>query len=152
MAVTIHCETPDQPEVLDFLSKADERSASLYPAENRYGSGLSTLLSANVQFFVARRDERALGCGGYMLLPEKAAEIKRLFVDPAARGQGVGRGIIRVVEESATQEGVRTLLLETGSKSFEALHLYKSMGFAECGPFALYQPDPLSVFMVKSLP
>lgn len=148
----VHPETPDQPEVLALLAKADERSASLYPVENRYGLALSALLSADVRFFVARQDGRALGCGGYMLLSEQAAEMKRLFVDPAARGQGIGAAIIRAVEEAATREGVRTLLLETGIKSFEALRLYKNFGFIECEPFAAYQPDPSSVFMVKSLP
>ena len=149
---SIHRETPDQPEVLDFLAKADERSASLYPTEMRPGLGLSELLSADVRFFVARQDGRALGCGGYMLLPGQAAEMKRLFVDPATRGQGIGGAIIRVLEEAAAREGVCTLLLETGIKSFEALRLYKSLGFTECEPFAAYQPDPLSVFMVKALP
>lgn len=144
-------ETPDQPEVLTLLAKADERSASLYPAESRYGLALPALLAAKARFFVARRDGRALGCGGYVLLPENAAEMKRLFVDPAARGQGVGAAIIRAVETAAAREGVRTLFLETGIQSFEALRLYKRLGFAERGPFAAYQPDPLSVFMAKPL-
>ena len=46
---------------------------------------------------------------------------------------------------------MRTLLLETGVKSYEALRLYRRFGFAECGPFADYRPDRLSVFMVKPL-
>ena len=145
-------ETPDQSEVLVFLGKADERSTSLYPAKSRHGLALSALLSANVRFFVARQDGRALGCGGYMLLPEQAAEMKRLFVDPAARSQGVGGAIVQAIEHAAAGEGVRTLFLETGIKSFEALRLYKRLGFIECEPFAAYRCDPLSVFLVKPLP
>lgn len=87
-----------------------------------------------------------------MPLQGHAAEMKRLFVDPSARGQGVGHAIVRAIEEDAAAEGVRTLFLETGIKSFEALRLYKRLGFAECGPFAAYRPDPLSVFMTKTLP
>lgn len=78
--------------------------------------------------------------------------MKRLFVDPAARAKGVGKSIVRAIEHAATAEGVRMLLLETGIKSFEALRLYGRVGFVECGPFAAYQPDPLSVFMIKRLP
>ena len=147
----IQCETPDQLDVLALLAKADERSASLYPLDSRHGLSIPALLAAGVRFFVARQDGHALGCGGYVLLPEREAEVKRLFVDPAARGQGLGHALVRSVEEAAAGEGVRTLLLETGVKSSEALRLYRRLGFAECGPFAGYQPDPLSVFMAKPL-
>lgn len=93
-----------------------------------------------------------MGCGGYALLCEGTAELKRLFVDPVARGRGVGMAIVRAIEETATAEGILRLFLETGIKSFEALRLYKRLGFTECGPFAAYRPDPLSVFMTKPLP
>lgn len=150
MAV-VQRETPDQPDVLALLAQGDERSASLYPTESRHGLAVSALLAAGVRFFVARQGGRALGCGGYVLLPEEAAEMKRLFVDPGARGHGVGGAIVRAIEQAAAGEGVRRLFLETGVKSFEALRLYGRVGFAGCGPFADYRSDPLSVFMVKRL-
>ena len=148
---TVQRETPDQPEVLGFLVRADERSALLYPAESRHGLGVQALPAAGARFFVARQDGRALGCGGYVLLPAQAAEMKRLFVDPAARGRGVGGAIVRAIEQAAAGEGVRTLFLEPGVKSSEALRLYGRHGFAGCGPFAGYGLDPLSVFMAKRL-
>lgn len=148
---TVQRETPDQPDVLNFLARADERSASLYPADSRHGLDVSALLAAGVRFFVARRDGCALGCGGYVLLPGQEAEMKRLFVDPAARGRGVGGAIVQAIGQAAAGEGVRTLFLETGVKSAEALRLYRRYGFAGCGPFAGYRSDPLSVFMAKAL-
>lgn len=151
MTLTVGRETPDQPDVLAFLHQADARSASLYKAESRHGLPVASLLASDVRFFVARRKGLALGCGGFMRLVGDAAEVKRLFVDPAARGGGVGRAIMQVIEATARTEGIRTLLLETGVKSFEALGLYRGLGFTECGPFAAYGPDPLSVFMAKPL-
>lgn len=150
--LVVRRESPDQPDVLTFLGKADERSSSLYPSESRHGLSLSALIAADVRFFVARRDNRTLGCGGYVILPDGSAEMKRLFVDPDARGQGVGRLIVQEIERAALEEGVQTMFLETGVKSFEALNLYKSLGFTERGPFDTYRSDPLSVFMVKPLP
>jgi putative acetyltransferase len=149
--LVVRRENPDQPDVVDFLVTADERSSALYPAESRHGLGLVALLAAGARFFVARHGGQALGCGGYVLLTEDVAEMKRLFVDPDARGRGVGGAIVGAIERAAAAEGVRTLLLETGVKSDEALRLYRRFGFAECGPFADYRPDPLSVFMVKPL-
>ena len=144
-------ETPDSPEALAFLAAADARSASLYPGESRHGLSRAALLAADVRFFVARRDGRALGCGGYVLLDEHAAEMKRLFVDPAARGQGVGAALVQIIERTAAREGVTVLFLETGIKSDEALRLYRRLGFEPCPPFAAYKLDPLSVFMMKRL-
>ncbi len=144
-------ETPCSAEVFAFLAAADDRSASLYPKESRHGLSLSALLSADARFFVARQDGLALGCGGYVLLGEHAAEMKRLFVDPSSRGRGAGSALVRAIEKTAASEGVETLFLETGIKSAEALRLYKRSGFKACPPFAEYKLDPLSVFMMKRL-
>ena len=145
-------ETPDQPEVLALFAAADRRSEELYPAESRHGLSLTALLSADVRFFIARDPGgRALGCGGYVLLSGHRAELKRLFVDPGARGQGIGAAIVQAVEIGAAGEGVRSMFLETGVRSSEAIRLYERLGYAACGPFAGYAPDPLSVFMVKAL-
>jgi putative acetyltransferase len=149
--IAIAREAPDQPEVAALLALADERSASLYPVESRHGLSVAALLAQEVRFYVARHDGLPTGCGGYGLLPGQAAEMKRVFVTAEARGQGIGRAIVEAVECGAAAEGVRRMYLETGVKSDEAIQLYRRLGYAECGRFAGYAPDPLSVFMVKSL-
>jgi putative acetyltransferase len=144
-------ESPDQPEVARLLALADERSASLYPAESRHGLPLAALLAEQARFYVARSDGMAIGCGGYVLLSEGAAEMKRVFVAAEARGQGLGRVIVEALEAGAAAKGVVRMYLETGVKSDEAIRLYRRLGYAERGPFAAYRPDPLSLFMVKAL-
>jgi len=150
MTVTVKRETPDQLAVLELLAQADARSASLYPAESRHGVPVAALL-ASVRFFVARRGDLALGCGGFVRIDDNAAEVKRLFVNPSARGLGVGRAIMQAIEAAARTDGVQTMFLETGVKSFEALGLYRNFGFVECDSFGTSGPDPPSVFMVKGL-
>jgi putative acetyltransferase len=147
----IAAETPDQPEVAALLALADARSASLYPVESRHGLSLDALLAQAARFYVARIDGVARGCGGYIPLPEQAAEMKRVFVAAEARGRGIGRAIVEAVEAAAAAEGARRMYLETGVKSDEAMRLYRRLGYAECGHFAGYRSDPLSVFMVKAL-
>ena len=144
-------ETPDSPEVVAFLAAADQRSAALYPEESRHGLSLPALLSAGARFFVARQGGQALGCGGYVLIGADVAATKRLFVDPSLRGRGTGKALVLAIEKAAAGEGMKTLFLETGIKSAEALRLYGHLGFKVCPPFADYRPDPLSVFMVKQL-
>ena len=41
--------------------------------------------------------------------------------------------------------------LETGSKSVEALELYRRLGYRACGPFGSYHADEFSVFMEKEI-
>jgi putative acetyltransferase len=149
--LVVRRESPDQPEVIAFLKKADERVSFLYPGEGRHGLSVSALLAAGVRFFVARVGDHAIGCSGYIALPAYAGELKRLFVDLDARGHGVGQSIVLAIERAAVQEQIQTMYLEAGVKSLEAIRLYKRLGYRECGPFASYALDPLSIFMEKRL-
>ncbi|MEZ2131571.1 MULTISPECIES: GNAT family N-acetyltransferase [unclassified Sinorhizobium] len=151
MKLSIRPEPLDQEEVRTFLRMADERSLLLYPGNNRAGPDLASLASPNMRFFVARSEGRAVGCGGFAIGPDGTAELKRIFVDPEARGQGVGRRIVEAIEEEARHIGVRLMQLETGVKSAEAISLYGRLGYRQRGPFGNYEADPLSVFMEKSL-
>ena len=144
-------ETPEQRDVIALLRQADERSASLYPAESRHGSTADALVAANVVFCVARADGRAVGCGGFVPGPDRKAELKRMFVAVSARGHGIGRSLLQAIECAAVLAGAELMQLETGVKSVEALGLYRSAGYVERGPFGSYQADPLSIFMEKHL-
>ena len=148
---TIALETPRQPDVERLLQAADRRSASLYPSESRFGSAAATLVRQQASFYVVRLDGRAIGCGGFVLDADGDAELKRIFVEDAARGAGIGRMILHALEQAAKRQGVRTMRLETGVKSVEAIGLYRRFGYAQRGPFGSYGPDPQSVFMEKRL-
>lgn len=144
-------EPPRQPEVLQLLAVSDAESASRYPPQSRHGVGLDVLERDACRFVVARQDGVAVGCGGVLLDGRGQAEVKRLFVAAAARGCGVARRIMEVLEGLARAEQVRLLQLETGIASHAALGLYLRLGFRECGRFGDYRPDRLSVFMEKPL-
>ncbi len=79
------------------------------------------------------------------------AEMKRAFVDPSARGKGVARAVMEVLEREAAKWGVDVLQLETGVRQPEAIALYRKLGFVQRGPFGNYRSDPLSLFMEKQL-
>jgi putative acetyltransferase len=151
MPPSIARESPDQPDIRDLLSQADQRSAGLYPGDSRPGPDVAALLARDVRFFVARLDGQAIGCGGYAPDGDGAAELKRIFVTAAARGTGVGRLLLQAIEADAIRQGIRLMRLETGIKSVEAIGLYRRFGYRETGPFGAYGPDPLSVFMAKAL-
>jgi putative acetyltransferase len=147
----IAIESARQAEIARLIRESDAYLARLYPPESRHAIDLEALAAPRVRLLVARVDGRAVGCVGFALGEAGQAEIKRLFVRPAARGRGIGRALMAQLERRAAEEGVRLLQLETGVKQPEALALYRSLGYVERGPFGAYRPDPLCLFMEKRL-
>ena len=144
-------ETPRQDDVVTLIRQSDALMQSLYPAESNHLVDIDQLAAPQVHFFVARENGRALGCGAFVLGADGRAEMKRVFVAPAARGKGVARALMAALEREAAKRGVTLMQLETGIKQAEAIALYRRFGYAERGPFGTYQPDPLSLFMEKRL-
>jgi putative acetyltransferase len=150
-SLEIGVESPDQLDVAALLESSDEYMAALYPAESNHLLDIASLMRADVTFIVARIDGRAMGCGAVVDSGEGWAEIKRMFVSPAARGRRLGRRLLEKLEAIAAERGASKLRLETGGKQPEALALYASSGFVEIGPFGKYGPHPLSIFMEKPI-
>jgi putative acetyltransferase len=147
----IAAETPDQPEVIALIAELDAYQDILYPAEARYALDLASLKKSNVVFAVARdSDNVAIGCGA-VVVGEKYGELKRMYVRPENRSQGVAQGILSLLERSAFQKGCANVLLETGPYQPEALAFYSKQGYMKTESFGDYQEHPLSVFMGKSV-
>ena len=122
----------------------------------RYGAPPSPFTSneaatARTVFLVARLPGEAIGCGALRPLDEDTAEIKRMYVAPAARGRGVARQIIANLECHAQQLCYRRIRLETGVRQPEAQRLYESMGFRRIEAFGSYVGNPTSVCFEKVL-
>jgi putative acetyltransferase len=146
----IKLETPDQPEIVALIDLLDSYQLSLYPPESVYALDMNSLLQPNVLFAVARGiDGVAVGCGAIVVAPEYG-EVKRMFVHPSARGQGVAQRLLGMLEAEALARGCRRFMLETGPSQPEAIGLYQRLGYRVRGPYGDYRDDPLSVFMEKS--
>lgn len=151
MTIIIAPEPPRQPEVIRLLEMSDAYVASLYPAESNHLVDVSTLEKPSVRFLVARQNGEIVGCCALATSGNGASEIKRMFVDPAARGLRVGKLLLEAIIRSARDLGVDVIRLETGIHQPEAIGLYRSAGFTDIPPFEPYRPDPLSLFMEKRL-
>ena len=144
-------ETPNQPEVIALIGELDEYQLTLYPPESVYALDMDALTQPNVLFAVARNAAgAAIGCGAVVVTPE-FGELKRMFVTPSARGVGVAKQLLDLLEAEATQRGCAQLTLETGPYQDAALALYARYGYERCGPYGDYPDDPYSIFMRKSV-
>ena len=72
----------------------------------------------------------------------RVAEIKRMYVAPAARRRGYARRVLTHVEETARQAGVEALVLETGTGQPEAIAMYASDGYELIENFGYYSWSP----------
>ena len=87
-------------------------------------------------FLVATLYSEAVGCGGLKFHGDGPAEVKRMWVAPAARGLGLGRRLLTELESRAAAHGVTVLRLETNGSLGEAISLYRASGYREVDPFS----------------
>lgn len=80
-------------------------------------------------FLVGYRDGVAVCGGGVKRLPDGACEIKRMYVVPSARGQGLARVLLHALEDAARALGYRIVRLDTGPRQPHAQRLYEAEGY-----------------------
>lgn len=86
-------------------------------------------------FIVGVVDGRPVCCGGIKRLDERACEIKKMYVVPALRGQGVARRLLHELEDWARDLGYELARLDTGPRQVGARGLYESEGYVEVEDF-----------------
>jgi GNAT superfamily N-acetyltransferase len=103
------------------------------------------------RFIIVYDGDEPIACGAIRPHDEITAEIKRMWVRPAARGRGVARLILDELESSAMVIGYRATVLETGERQPEALALYESHGYSQIPNYGFYKESPLSRCYRKEL-
>jgi putative acetyltransferase len=144
--VLIEARDPSDPVILQ-LSR--EQQVELAGIE---GEGhISYALHEGIEFVAGFDDGRPVACGALQPIGPGIGEIKRMYVRPAYRGQGLSRLILAAVEERAVQRGYHTLRLETGRYLAPALGLYQGAGYRPIPLFGEYVGSQQSVCFEKSL-
>jgi len=106
----------------------------LLPAELRPPGGA---------YLVGYEGEEAVAGGGLRRLGEGVAEVKRMYVRPAARSRGVAAALLSALEGTARSLGYATLRLDTGPKQVHAQRLYRAAGYVDVPP---YNDNPFACF------
>jgi len=148
--ITVEAGNPKADAPSALLAQSHALMNSLFPADACHYLDLDALCADNIRFFVARDGDAVLGTGALAVM-DGYGEVKSMFTDEAGRGKGVAAAVLRMIEDTAIEEGLPLLRLETGTGLDAAHRLYYRFGFEKCPPFGGYEDSPYSLFMEKTL-
>ena len=100
---------------------------------------------------VAFKNDIAVGCGAIKQYSNDTMEVKRMYVLPNHRAQGIASTILSALEQWAQELNYKKCLLETGKKQPEAIGLYKKSGYTIIPNFGQYALIENSVCFEKML-
>ena len=138
-------------DVKHLIDESNELMASLYPAESNHLVSEQELEAPHSTLLAAELNSAVVGCVAMIPRDEDYAEVKRLFVDPAFRGRGIGGRLMNSIEQHAQTHGIPCLRLEVGVAQPDAVGMYEALGYQSRPPFGHYVADPLSLFYEKEL-
>jgi ribosomal protein S18 acetylase RimI-like enzyme len=115
-------------------------------------NAIAAALSAEDKaIWLAYLDDEPAGCIAYRALnhPADAGEVKRLYIRPEFRGQGLAARLLQALEAFAIEAGVAALYLDSKDDLTAAIRFYRSAGYQIC---ERYNDNPqATIFMRKPL-
>jgi putative acetyltransferase len=137
----------------DFLALVAMLDADLYARygdlQNEYEqfNDLSNINTA----LVAYQGKTPVGCCCFKKYDADIVEMKRVFVVPESRKQGIATQLIALLEDWAAQLGFQTMILETGDQQPESVCLYKKLGYQTIPNYRMFIGMEHSICMQKTL-
>jgi GNAT superfamily N-acetyltransferase len=135
----------------DLAQAMREEIADMYDGLDLDGdtmprAGQAQLSPPDGVFIIGRVDGAPVCCGGLKRLDDRACEIKKMYVMPECRGQGVARRLLRALEDEARALGYDVVRLDTGPKQLSARGLFVSEGYVQIEDF---NANPIAVYWAE---
>lgn len=147
--IAIHDVGADSADLQQLIAELDQYLTGLYPLDEIFTVDFQSPELEKFHFAVAYIEGEAVGCGAVHLLSDSAVELKRFFVRPTYRRQGVAACLLAALEKRARELGASAVLLETGEPQAEAVHFYRKHGYRDIERFGEYADCPSSLCMEK---
>ncbi len=142
--------TSENPDFRSLVQLLDQDLAERDGAEHAFYAQFNKIAALN-HAVVAYLNGTPVGCGAFKEFTAELVEIKRMFVQPAHRGQGVAQAVLAELERWAHELGYASGVLETGKKQPEAIRLYQKSGYSLIPNYGQYVGVDNSVCMQKAL-
>lgn len=132
----------EDPKYADFL-KLQRFEAEVSCPEEKYGQ-------PGCRLYLVQVDGVPAGCIAMQKLDEERCEMKRLYIRPAFRGQGIARRLVEMLLADARKDGYEAMVLDTFPFLRHAIRLYRDLGFYEI-PSYNNSPMDTTIYMRKDL-
>lgn len=147
---------------LDYLTWGNDEMESRYgfrlPVAEAVERDLATIEKfgpPDGRLLLACTDDASVGIVCMQRIASDTAEIKRMYVEPAHRGAGIGRSLLDELLAAAISAGYRRVWLDSPAFMTAAHALYRSAGFVDIAPYSESEiPDQFKahwVFMERRL-
>ncbi len=115
---SITSESARHPDILSLIAALDRYQSELYPAESNHLLDLAALPEASLILMIIRDQQlQAVGCGAIVLNGDGTGEMKRVYIDPAHRGQHLGETLLAALEDEALSRHCHTVRWRRASSS-----------------------------------
>jgi GNAT superfamily N-acetyltransferase len=115
--------------VTALRDEVDARRAHADESAGELRRPVAEAVAGDGLILVAYAVREPVGIAALRALDPGTGEIKRMYVDPAHRGNGVGRQLLAELERRARERGFDAVRLDTHDRLSEANALYRSMGY-----------------------
>ena len=138
------------PDFITLTRKLDEDLAARYgDAQTKYDTH-NTVQSIPTAM-VGYENGIPVACGCFKKISRGRVEIKRMYVAPDFRGEGMAQTLLTALEYWAARLGYEKVRLETGKGQPEAIGLYKKAGYSVIPNYGPYKKLENSVCMEKTI-
>jgi DNA-binding MarR family transcriptional regulator/GNAT superfamily N-acetyltransferase len=136
ISITDPAEPHAQHCLNSYVADLDSRFATGFDPSRSIPAVADELRPPAGLFMLATLHGNPVGCGALKFHGNEPAELKRMWVAASARGLGIGRRLLALLEAQAAQRGATVIHLETNETLVEAVALYRSAGYSEVAPFS----------------
>lgn len=148
--VTLNRTNSDDPQFQELIIALDKDLWTRYPEVQQDYEVLDKVKNIPT-VVVAYADALPVGCACFRPFDAHTIEVKRMFVHPAYRGQGIAYAILKELETWAISQGFTRAVLETGIRQPEAIALYQKSGYTFMDKYPPYEQMENSVCLQKPL-
>lgn len=140
----------DNTDFQSLVALLDEDLAIRDGAEHAFYHQFNKIVNIR-NTIVCYVDTKPVGCGAFKQYDQQKVEIKRMYVLPEYRGQGIGLKVLKELELWAAELNFLECILETGKKQPEAIRLYQKAGYTIIKNYGQYKNVENSVCMMKTI-
>lgn len=151
MSIVVKLVPPESHELHELIHQLDTYLLERYPQEEVFGVDFTSPAIRDTVFAVAYDGESPVGCGAIRPIDGENVELKRFYVIPTHRNQGIAGRIFLRLEELAKANRYKWMKLETGAPQQESIAFYKKHGFYEIERFGEYKDCHSSLCFEKTL-